>query len=70
MTAPLKGIKMRVFGAMLVCLGAITAWLSRMIGFELDGFYVAISFAGAGLFAYGTLQKNQHKTARFLKEDR
>lgn len=70
MTTPLKGIKMQVFGAMLVCLGAMTALLSRMMGFELDVFYVAIIFAGAGLFVYGVLQKNPHKTVRCLKEER
>jgi hypothetical protein len=59
--APPKGIKKQVLGGMLVCLGAVTALLSRVIGFELDVFYVVISVVGVGLFLYGTLQKNQHE---------
>jgi threonine/homoserine/homoserine lactone efflux protein len=56
-----KGIKIQVFGAMLVCLGAMTALLAGAIGFELDIFYVAISIAGAVLFVYGALKKKQYK---------
>lgn len=46
---------MKVFGVVLVCLGAITALLARAIGFELDIFYVVISAAGACMFVYGSL---------------
>lgn len=63
MTAPPKGIKKQVLGGMLVCLGAVTALLARIIGFELDIFYIVISIIGVGLFLYGTLQKNQHTLA-------
>lgn len=61
MIAPPRGIKKQVLGGMLVCLGAVTALLARVIGFELDIFYVVISAIGAGLFLYGTLQKNRHE---------
>ena len=61
MIAPPRGIKKQVLGGVLVCLGAITALLSRIIGFELDIFYVVISLIGVGLFLYGTLQKNRHE---------
>jgi len=60
--APLKGIKKQVLGGMLVCLGAMTALLARVIGFELDIFYVVISVIGACLFLYGTLQKNRSES--------
>lgn len=60
MTAAPRGIKQQVFGGMLVCLGALTALLARVIGFELDIFYVLISVIGVGLFLYGTLQKSRH----------
>ena len=63
MTAAPRGIKKQVLGGVLVCLGAITALLSRVIGFELDVFYVLISIIGAGLFLYGAIQKNQHELA-------
>ena len=59
MIAPLKGIKKQVLGGMLVCLGAMTALLAGVIGFELDIFYIVISVIGACLFLYGTLQKNR-----------
>ena len=52
-----KGIKKQVFGGVLVCLGAITALLSRTIGFELDIFYVVIIAIGACLFLHGAIQK-------------
>jgi len=55
---PPKGIKIQVFGGVLFCLGAMTALLARIFGFELDNFYVAISFIGAGLLLYGVIQKN------------
>ncbi|MDO8261747.1 MAG: hypothetical protein Q7T21_00825 [Gallionella sp.] len=55
---PHKGIKKQVLGGLLLCLGAMTALLARTIGFELDIFYVVISIIGAGLFLYGTIQKN------------
>ena len=61
---PPKGIKKQVLGGVLLCLGAMTALLARMIGFELDNFYVVISIIGACLFLYGAMQKNQHKPAR------
>lgn len=61
MIAPPKGIKKQVLGGVLVCLGAITALLSRIIGFELDIFYVLISVIGVGLFLYGTMQKNRRE---------
>ena len=62
MIAPLKGIKKQVLGGMLVCLGAMTALLAGVIGFELDIFYVVISVIGACLFLYGTLQKNRSES--------
>lgn len=61
MIAPPRGIKKQVFGGVLVCLGAVTALLAEAVGFELDIFYVVISFVGIGLFLYGTMQKNQHE---------
>ena len=57
MTAAPRGIKKQVLGGVLVCLGAITALLSRVIGFELDVFYVLISVIGAGLFLYAPYKK-------------
>ena len=56
-----KGIKKQVFGVVLFSLGAITALLANIIGFELDIFYIAICIVGAGLFLYGATQKNRHK---------
>ncbi len=38
-------------------MGAITAVLARVIGFDLAFFYIVISVTGALLFLYGTLQK-------------
>lgn len=61
MIAPPRGIKKQVLGGVLVCLGAITALLSRIIGFELDVFYVLISVIGVVLFLYGTMQKSRHE---------
>ncbi|MBI5657981.1 MAG: hypothetical protein HZC43_00150 [Nitrosomonadales bacterium] len=62
---PSKGVKMQIFGAVLVSLGAITALLARTIGFELDIFYVAIGIGGVALFVYGILQR---KRGSFRKE--
>ena len=50
-------MRKQIFGCMLVGLGSITAILSRIIGFELDAFYIVISIAGASLFLYGTFRK-------------
>lgn len=61
MIAPPRGIKKQVFGGVLVCLGAVTALLAEAIGFELDIFYVVISFVGIGLFLYGAMQKSRHE---------
>ncbi len=52
-----KGIKKQVLGGVLIGLGAITTLLSRVIGFELDFFYIVISVAGAGLVLIGAIQK-------------
>lgn len=52
-----KGFKKQVFGGVLIGLGAITTLLSRVIGFELDIFYLIISVVGAGLLLIGALQK-------------
>ena len=52
---PHKGMKMKVFGVVLICLGAITALLARTIGFELNIFYVVISVIGACMFVYGSV---------------
>ncbi|NOR73177.1 MAG: hypothetical protein GQ467_04830 [Mariprofundaceae bacterium] len=54
---PHKGMKMKVFGVVLVCLGAITALLAKTIGFELNIFYIVISAVGACIFVYGSLHK-------------
>ncbi len=52
-----KGLKKQVLGGVLIGLGAITTLLSRVIGFELDIFYLVISIVGAGLVLIGSLQK-------------
>ncbi len=54
-----RGIKIQVFGGALFCLGAVTALLSRAIGFELDIFYVIIGIAGICLFVYGSTQRSR-----------
>lgn len=51
------GLKKQVLGGVLLGLGATTTLLSRVIGFELDIFYLIISVVGAGLVVVGTLQK-------------
>lgn len=63
---PSKGIKKQVLGGILFCLGTMTALLARILGFELDIFYVAISIIGAVLFLYGAMQEKQYKLARGL----
>ena len=52
-----KGLKKQVLGVVLISLGAITTLLSRVVGFELDIFYLVISVVGAGLVLIGSLQK-------------
>lgn len=52
-----KGLKKQVLGGAFIGLGAITTLLSRVIGFELDIFYLVISVIGAGLVLIGSLQK-------------
>lgn len=59
MITPVIGIKKQVLGGVLVCLGAVTALLAWILGFELDYFYVFISLMGSCLFVYGSLQKNK-----------
>lgn len=54
-----KGIKKQVLGSVLVSLGGITALLAKIIGFDLDFFYIVISLIGGCLFVYGTIQKKQ-----------
>lgn len=61
MTTPANGIKKQVLGGMLVCLGAVTALLARILGFELDIFYVVISVIGVCLLLYGAIQKKQQE---------
>lgn len=61
MTTPVKGIKKKVFGGVLVCLGAVIALSARIIGFELDPFYVVISLIGGCIFVYGAIQKKQEE---------
>ncbi len=53
-----RAMRKQIFGCMLVGLGSITAILSRIVGFELDFFYVVIGIIGAGLLLHGTLQKH------------
>ncbi len=48
-----KGLKIQVFGCTLLALGTITALLARVIGFELDPFYIVISAVGTLLFFFG-----------------
>lgn len=55
--SPPKGVKIQVLGGVLFSLGVMTALLSRIIGFELDIFYVVISIIGVGLFLYGAVLK-------------
>jgi len=52
-----KGLKKQVLGVVLISLGAITTLLSRVVGFELDIFYLVISVVGAGLLLIGSIQK-------------
>jgi hypothetical protein len=52
-----KAIRTQIFGCMLVGLASITAILARVVGFELDIFYVVIAATGAGLFLYGTIKR-------------
>ncbi|MGC2049632.1 MAG: hypothetical protein WA635_13615, partial [Gallionella sp.] len=40
-----------------------TALLARIIGFELNLFYVVISIIGACYFLYGVIQNNRNKLA-------
>jgi hypothetical protein len=58
MTAQPKGLKIQVFGCVLLLMGAVTALLARVIGFELDPFYIVIGVIGVLLFLYGTLQNH------------
>ncbi len=53
-----RAMRKQVFGCMLLGLASITAILSRIVGFELDVFYVVIGIIGAGLLLHGTFQKN------------
>ncbi len=53
-----RAMRKQVFGCMLLGLASITAILSRIVGFELDVFYVVIGIIGAGLLLHGTLQKH------------
>lgn len=50
---------MQVLGGVLFCLGALTVLLAKIIGFELDIFYVVISILGAVLFLFGVIQRKQ-----------
>ena len=59
-----KGTKAQVLGGVLFCLGMMTALLARVIGFELDMFYVVIGIVGVGLFTYGSVQRKRHKVVR------
>ncbi len=52
-----KSIRIQIFGCMLLGLASITAILARVIGFELDIFYVVIAASGVGLFLYGTIRR-------------
>jgi Na+/phosphate symporter len=56
MTVPPAGIKKQVIGLVLLGLGLVTALLARIIGFELDSFYIVISVIGLCLFIYGRRQ--------------
>ncbi len=53
-----RAMRKQILGCTLLSLGIITAILSRIIGFELDAFYLVISIVGASLFLYGTFQKH------------
>lgn len=60
MPAP-AGLKKQVLGLVLSALGVGTALLSRIIGFQLDSFYIVIIVAGVALFLYGLKQSRQTK---------
>lgn len=64
-----KGIKKQVLGGVLFCLGMTAALLARILGFELDMYYVVIGMIGAGLFLYGAIQKNRHADGLCTKPD-
>ncbi len=53
-----KRLKKQVFGGVLIGLGVINAILARIIGFELDIFYVILGATGAFIFLYGSIQNN------------
>ncbi|MDQ6982882.1 MAG: cytochrome c biogenesis protein ResB [Mariprofundus sp.] len=54
-----RGVKQQAFGVVLVSLGVITALLSKVLGFELDVFYIVIGIIGVCLFLYGLAHKNR-----------
>ncbi len=53
-----KRLKKQVFGGVLIGLGVINAILARIIGFELDIFYVILGSIGVFIFLYGSIHNN------------
>ncbi len=50
------GKKKQVLGLVLVVLCLATALLARVLGFELDDFYIVFGVFGVCLFIYGSIQ--------------
>lgn len=53
---PKKGVKMRIFGVILIFVGVLDGMLAWRGGFQLSGFYVVLFASGVLLFALGAVR--------------
>ena len=59
-----KGVKTKLFGVLLVILGAMDSMLSWRGGFDAGNFYLALIAAGLALFAIGAIRQRRHSDDR------
>ena len=53
-----KGVKTKLFGVLLIILGAMDSMLSWRGGFDAGNYYLALIAAGVALFAIGAVRQN------------
>ncbi len=52
-----KGVKTKLFGVLLMILGAMNSMLSWRGGFDAGNFYLGLIAAGVAFFAVGTIRQ-------------
>ncbi len=56
---PKKGVKTKLFGVLLIILGAMDSMLSWRGGFDAGNYYLVLIAAGLALYAIGAVRQSR-----------